>query len=108
MPMISDTVGVSSIRGGEDAKEIWRPSAARVAEAHLTRFMEEVSARKGLKLRSYDDLYAWSVTQPEDFWTELARFAGVRADWGTGPVMANDAGVASREMPGARFFPTSR
>ena len=88
--------------------EIWRPSAARVAEAHLTRFMEQVSARKGLKLRSYDDLYSWSVEQPADFWTELARFAEVRADWGTGPVMANDAGEPSTQMPGAWFFPKAR
>ena len=88
--------------------EIWRPSAARVAEAHLTRFMEQVSSRKGLKLRSYADLYAWSVEQPADFWTELARYAEVRADWGTGPVMANDAGEPGSAMPGARFFPDAR
>ena len=88
--------------------EIWRPSAARVAEAHLTRFMEQASARKGLKLHSYDDLYAWSVEKPEDFWTELTRFAGVQADWGSGPVMADDAGVPSARMPGARFFPGAR
>ena len=88
--------------------EIWRPSATRVAEAHLTRFMEQVSTRKGLELRSYDDLYAWSVESTADFWTELARFAGVRADWGDGPVMANDAGEASTQMPGARFFPKAK
>ena len=88
--------------------EIWRPSAARVAEAHLTRFMEQVSKSKGLKLRSYADLYAWSVEQPADFWTELARYAEVRADWGTGPVMANDAGEPGSAMPGARFFPDAR
>ena len=88
--------------------EIWRPSAARVAETHLTGFMEQVNARKGLKLGSYDDLYTWSVEQPADFWTELARFAGVRADWGAGPVIANDAGEPSTQMPGARFFPKAR
>lgn len=88
--------------------EIWRPSAARVAEAHLTRFMEQVSKSKGLKLHSYADLYAWSVEQPADFWTELARYAEVRADWGTGPVMANDAGEPGGAMPGARFFPDAR
>jgi acetoacetyl-CoA synthetase len=88
--------------------EIWRPSAARVAQAHLTRFMEQVSARKGLKLHSYDDLYAWSVEQPADFWTELARYADVRADWGSGPVMANHADEPSARMPGTRFFPGAR
>jgi acetoacetyl-CoA synthetase len=88
--------------------EIWRPSASRVADANLTRFMEHLGARKGLQLRDYDHLYAWSVDQPADFWTELARFAGVRIDWGSGPAIADEAGQASLQMPGARFFRDSR
>lgn len=88
--------------------EIWRPSAARVADANLTRFMSEVNSAKALALRTYDDLYAWSVEQPAQFWPELARFAGVRADWGSGPVMADDTGEPSTAMPGARFFPNAR
>ncbi|MDB6158102.1 MAG: acetoacetyl-CoA synthase [Gammaproteobacteria bacterium] len=83
--------------------EIWRPSPARVADANLTRFIERVSARKRLKLRNYDDLYAWSITRPGDFWEELALFADVRADWGTGPVINQPD-----RMPGARFFPNAR
>jgi len=83
--------------------EIWRPSPARVADANLTRFIESVSARKGLKLRNYDDLYAWSISRPADFWEEFARFADVRADWGTGPVLDQPG-----RMPGARFFPNAR
>src|SRR5690348_7121028 len=83
--------------------EIWRPSAARVADANLTRFIASVSARKGLQLRGYGDLYAWSLSQPADFWQEVAHFADVRADWGTGPVLENPG-----QMPGARFFPNAR
>ncbi|HTX06485.1 MAG TPA: acetoacetate--CoA ligase [Steroidobacteraceae bacterium] len=83
--------------------EIWRPSPARVADANLTRFSTCLNARKGLKLRGYEELHAWSVSQPEDFWTELARFADIRADWGAGPVLEN-----RDRMPGARFFPNSR
>ena len=88
--------------------EIWRPSAARVADANLTRFMEHLGARKGLRPRDYDHLYAWSVEQPADFWTELAHFAGVHIEWGTGPALSDDAGRASTQMPGARFFRDSR
>ena len=83
--------------------EIWRPSPARVADANLARFMASVSTRKGLQLRSYDDLYAWSVSKPTDFWQEVAHFAGVRADWGPGPLLENPG-----QMPGARFFPNAR
>jgi acetoacetyl-CoA synthetase len=74
-----------------------------VADANLARFIESVSARRRLHLHSYDDLYSWSISQPADFWQELARFADVRADWGTGPVLENPA-----QMPGARFFPNAR
>jgi len=83
--------------------EIWRPSAARVADSNLTRFTACLNARRGLKLEGYEQVYAWSVSHPEEFWTELARFADVRADWGTGPVLENPG-----RMPGARFFPNAR
>ena len=87
--------------------EIWRPSAARLANANLTRFMDRLNARKGLQLREYGHLHAWSVEKPGEFWAELANFAAVRADWGTGPVIANAAGEPGSQMPGARFFPAA-
>ena len=80
--------------------ELWRPSAARIADANLTRFMRCVNARRGTALGEYQELHEWSVTQPEAFWSELARFADVRAEWGTGAVLEQP-----RQMPGARFFP---
>src|SRR6185312_1387680 len=83
--------------------EIWRPSAARIADSNLTRFAACVSARKGIELDGYEAVYAWSVSHPEEFWIELARFADVRADWGKGPVLEH-----GERMPGARFFPTAR
>jgi acetoacetyl-CoA synthetase len=83
--------------------ELWRPSPARIADANLTRFIKCLNARRGLQLRDYTQLYEWSVAQPADFWGELAHFADVRADWGTGPVLEN-----AQAMPGARFFPNAR
>jgi acetoacetyl-CoA synthetase len=83
--------------------EIWRPSPARIADANLTRFIAGVSARGALQSRNYDELYAWSVSRPAEFWEELARFADVRADWGSGPVLEHP-----HRMPGARFFPHAR
>ncbi|MGH8299061.1 MAG: acetoacetate--CoA ligase [Steroidobacteraceae bacterium] len=83
--------------------EIWRPSASRVADSNLTRFTVCLNARKGLGLDGYEAAYDWSVSHPEDFWTELARFADIRAEWGAGPVLEN-----RERMPGARFFPNAR
>ena len=83
--------------------ELWRPSAERVADSNLSRFIRCVNARRGLKLDGYDALYAWSLQAPQDFWPEVARFADVRALWGDGPVLENP-----KQMPGARFFPQAR
>jgi acetoacetyl-CoA synthetase len=83
--------------------ELWRPTASRIADANLTRFMACVNARRGTRLREYAELYAWSLSSPQAFWSELARFADVRAEWGTGPVIESP-----EAMPGARFFPAAR
>ena len=83
--------------------ELWRPSAARIADANLTRFIRCVNARRGTQFREYQELYEWSVAQPEAFWPEVARFADLRAGWGTGAVLERP-----REMPGARFFPAAQ
>ena len=82
---------------------LWIPSAERVKAANVTRFIECLNARKGLKLAGHAQLYSWSVANPGDFWSELARFADVRIDWGNGPSIENP-----QAMPGARFFPAAR
>ena len=70
-----------------------------MAQANLTHFMQGL-ARRGVAVSDYSALYAWSLAEPAAFWSELAGFAQVRAEWGAGPVLT-DAG----QMPGARFFP---
>ena len=84
--------------------EIWRPSPARVADANLTRFTESVNSRAGLHLGSdYKALWAWSTERPADFWVAVAKFADLRVDWGSGPVLENPT-----QMPGASFFPNAK
>ena len=82
---------------------LWRPSAARIAAAAITRFGNEVAARRGLAFPDYAALHRWSVEDPAAFWSELARFADVLADWGEGPVLEH-----ATQMPGAKWFPAAR
>src|SRR5438270_5544555 len=83
--------------------ELWRPSPARIRDANLTRFTSCVNARRGTRLGDYSELYAWSLAELAAFWSELARFADVRAEWGAGPLIEHP-----ERMPGARFFPQAR
>ncbi|MCB1623701.1 MAG: acetoacetate--CoA ligase [Pseudomonadales bacterium] len=79
---------------------LWRPSPQRIAGANVTRFIDCVNARRAAEISDYDGLYRWSIEQPAEFWIELARFADVRADWGTGLALMD-----GDKMPGAAWFP---
>ena len=84
-------------------KPMWMPSAQRVAGAQVTRFMKLANERHGLALADFAQLHRWSVDKPDDFWTLLWDFGGVRSE-ARGKVV-----IADREkMPGARFFPDAK
>ena len=86
-----------------DDSPLWTPPAARVADAHLTRFIGRIRARRGLPLEGYASLHRWSLERPDAFWFELAHYAGVIADWADGPVLRH-----GDRMPGAQWFPGAR
>ncbi|MCB1958386.1 MAG: AMP-binding protein, partial [Rhodocyclaceae bacterium] len=81
---------------------LWQPSAERVADATLTRFMQAVAARWGIGVGDFDALHAWSVASPERFWDQMWDFGGVIGEKG-GTVLAD-----GHRMPGARWFPEAR
>ena len=82
---------------------LWQPSEARVAEARLTAFMAQLKRDRGLSFADYDDLYDWSISDLDGFWTAVWDFCGVIADSERGPVVVNED-----KMPGAAFFSEAR
>src|SRR5579885_2450679 len=82
---------------------LWRPSAARVAAANLTRFMSEAGQRWGVALPDYAALHRWSVEHPEQFWDAMWDFGGIVAERKGNRVLDD-----GERMPGARFFPEAR
>jgi acetoacetyl-CoA synthetase len=84
-------------------KPLWTPSAERVAQSNLARFMALVNERHGLAIREYPELYAWSIDRLEEFWTAVWDFAGVIAQTRGERVIAD-----RHRMPGAQFFPDAR
>lgn len=85
------------------AQALWTPSADRVAGTAMTQFREDLNSRLGLSLATSDDLHAFSVTEPEKFWTAVRDFAGLTAKtWGERVLIDGD------KMPGAAWFPDAR
>jgi acetoacetyl-CoA synthetase len=81
------------------AELLWEPSAELVERARLTGFMRWLESERGLHFADYDALWRWSVDDLDSFWGAIWDFFDVQADGDPSTVLA------SREMPGARWFP---
>lgn len=81
---------------------LWTPDALRVEEAELTRFRRWLASERGLHFEDYESLRAWSVTALEDFWVAIVEFFDIRFS------APYSAVLATREMPGAQWFPGAR
>ncbi len=77
---------------------LWEPGAAVKAKTNLCRYMKWLENERGLAFQSYPELWQWSVTDLEDFWTSIWDFFGVQASRGYSSVLAE------RKMPGADWF----
>jgi acetoacetyl-CoA synthetase len=82
---------------------LWQPSAERIANANLTRFMRLVDERWQAGAHDHASLYDWSIREPAKFWESVWDFAGVIGDKGNAPYLL-DGG----RMPGATWFPHAR
>jgi acetoacetyl-CoA synthetase len=80
---------------------LWEPSAELVERSRLTEFSRWLQRERGLSFAGYDELWRWSVDDVDGFWSAIWEFFEVRADGDPSPVLA------SREMPGARWFPNT-
>jgi acetoacetyl-CoA synthetase len=80
---------------------LWEPSADMVQRATLTRYRAWLAAERDLSFDSYEELWRWSVSDLEAFWSSIVEFFDVRFSEGGSEV------VRDRSMPGAQWFPGS-
>jgi acetoacetyl-CoA synthetase len=74
---------------------LWEPSAEARERARMTDYIRWLD--RGFE--TYDDLWRWSVEDLEGFWGSLWEYLEVQAS------RPYERVLASREMPGARWFP---
>jgi acetoacetyl-CoA synthetase len=87
----------------EETPEIlWRPTAAAVESSNLTAYIDWLRAERGVDVAAYPELWRWSVDDLEGFWNSIFDYFGVEYNGERGPALA------SREMPGADWFPGVR
>ncbi len=77
---------------------LWRPTQERIKNSNISRYIEWLSAKRGLKFNEYYELWQWSVDNLEEFWATVWEFFGVKASKRYARVLP------SMEMPGAAWF----
>ena len=78
---------------------VWLPSPETIAAANITRYRKWLATEHQLELADYRALQRWSIEDLPAFWSSLFTFCDLKYHdrWQTP--------LASREMPGARWFP---
>jgi acetoacetyl-CoA synthetase len=82
---------------------LWTPPDARRQGSNLTAFAAKMKSRGAPEFASYRDLQAYSVAEPEAFWSALWDFAQIKASRRGAHTL-----IPGGSMREARFFPDAR
>ncbi|MBT8074091.1 MAG: acetoacetate--CoA ligase [Xanthomonadales bacterium] len=78
---------------------VWLPSAKRVQEANISRFIRLIQKERDPAVSDYQSLYRFSIDSPRAFWRAVWEFCGVLGTAGERTAINLD------RMPGASWFP---
>jgi len=90
-----ETASASSSRGDL----LWEPATSEAAKTNLARYERWLAETRGLTFPGYPELWEWSSTDLDGFWSSIAEFFQVRFHQPPEKILS------SREMPGAHWFP---
>ena len=94
-----------SLNSESDRQPVWHPSAERVANTNLTRFLKQVESKlaENSEVSSMASLHRWSVEEPAAFWSEVWDFTEIHASKQPTEIIDDPS-----RMPGASWFSGSR
>ena len=81
---------------------VWSPSADALERSRVGQFMAWLRRRRGVDTASHEELWRWSVTDLDGFWSAVWEYFDVTSHASVTSVLAN------RTMPGAQWFPGAR
>lgn len=83
----------------EQGDIVWTPPADVLSTSRVGEFLAWLARERDLEMTTHKELWRWSVTDLDGFWSAVWEFFEVRSH------APYDTVLASREMPGARWFP---
>ncbi|HZY95336.1 MAG TPA: acetoacetate--CoA ligase [Candidatus Bathyarchaeia archaeon] len=89
--------------GPDGPTTLWTPSQKQIRDSNITRFVEFVNKKHGLKFKQYSELYNWSIEKVSDFWSAIWEYTGIIASRPYDKVVDDLV-----KFPGAKWFPGAR
>lgn len=84
---------------------VWTPSVELINECALTQFLKHLSSSGVATLSSIDELHAWSIKEPQSFWSHVVQFVGIIGEGSLRPLF----GITTGPTPLAKqWFPQFR
>jgi acetoacetyl-CoA synthetase len=80
-------------------KLLWTPSAERIKNANMTKFIEFINKRYDKQFTGYFDLYDWSINNITDLWASVWDFLEIKASKKYDKVVDD-----LNKFPGAQWF----
>jgi acetoacetyl-CoA synthetase len=81
---------------------VWTPPTDAIKRTRVGAFMGWLADSRGKELSSHEELWHWSVTDLSGFWSAVWDYFGVITH------APYTSALASRDMPGATWFPGAR
>lgn len=82
---------------------LWEPSAERIENTNMHRFMGFVNEKHNQRFVDYSALYQWSIDNIPDFWAAMWEFADIKASKPYDQVIDD-----VNKMPGTQWFSGAR
>ena len=91
-----------------NTQPLWQPSTERIRASNLNRFTRHLERELGITFADYQQLHQWSVDQPEQFWSQVWRFADIRASRDCDQVLSDGDQFPGGAWLGAIWFEGAR
>jgi acetoacetyl-CoA synthetase len=86
---------------------LWAPPPDVREHSRIGHYLRWLEEHRGLTFADYHDLWEWSVTDLDAFWTTVWEYFEVGPPVTPASAPAPTPALAERAMPGARWFPTA-
>ena len=78
-------------------KILWEPRLSN--KSHVSNFIDNVNRKNNLQIDKYQELYEWSISNPNQFWEETWKYSNIISSSDYHEIVDDIT-----KMPGAKWF----